>query len=93
MKQEYVFGGVGAVLGSVGTALQVNELLQTISLVITILGGIVSFIIVPIISWRSKAKQDGKISDEELEEAAHILDEGAKKTKEEIEKERNKNDG
>ena len=93
MKQEYVVGGVGAVLGSVGTALQINEILQTISLVLTILGALVSFIIVPILSWYRTAKKDEKISTEELEEAAHILDEGAKKTKETLEKERNRNDG
>ena len=79
MKNEYIFGGIGATLGVVGTVTQVNELLQTISLVITILGAIVSFIVVPLLTWYKNAKKDGKITIEEITEATDKLKEGAEK--------------
>ena len=99
MKNELIAGGVGTGLAVLGTATQLNEVLQTISLIITILGALVSFVVVPLLSWYRNAKKDNKISVEELQEAANILDEGAKKIKEsqtsnkdqreEIKKERN----
>lgn len=45
MKNELIAGGIGTGLGVLGTATQLNEVLQTISLIITILGALVSFVI------------------------------------------------
>lgn len=84
MKQEFIAGGVGATLGVVGTATQLNETLQTISLIVTILGAVVSFIIVPILSWYKNAKKDGKITLDELTDAGEVLKEGLNKTKQSI---------
>lgn len=84
MKNEYIFGGIGAALGVVGTATQVNELLQTISLVITILGAIVSFIVVPLLTWYKNAKKDGKIDRDELNDALGRIADGLDKTKQSI---------
>lgn len=86
MKNEYLLGGVGTALGVVGTATQLNELLQTISLIVTILGAVVSFIIVPIVSWYTKAKKDGKITADEIQEAAETLEDGLEKVNEELKK-------
>lgn len=86
MKNEYIFGGIGATLGVVGTATQVNELLQTISLIITILGAVVSFIVVPLLTWYKGAKKDGKIDKDELNDALGKIAAGIEKTKEEIKK-------
>lgn len=86
MKNEYLLGGIGATLGAVGTATQLNEVLQTISLIVTILGAVVSFIIVPLVSWYAKAKKDGEITAEELADAAETLKEGLEKTNEQIKK-------
>ena len=84
MKQELITGAVGATLGVVGTATQTNEVLQTISLIITIIGAIISMIVVPLLSWYLKAKADGKITPEELKEGAEVLKDGLEKTEKEI---------
>lgn len=86
MKNEYIAGGVGAALGVVGTATQVNETLQTISLIITILGALVSFVVVPLLNWFKSAKKDGKITPDEISEGVETLQEGISKTQETIEK-------
>ena len=81
MKNELIGGGIGTALGVVGTASQTNEVLQTISLVITIIGAIISMIIVPIISWYQKANKDGKITKEEIHEGLDIIVDGVEKLK------------
>lgn len=86
MKNEYIAGGVGAALGVVGTATQINETLQTISLIITILGALVSFVVVPLLNWFKSAKKDGKITEDEISEGVETLQEGISKTQETIEK-------
>ena len=84
MKDELLLGGVGATLGVVGTATQLNDVLQTISLIITILGALISFIVVPLVTWYKNAKKDGKITPDEVKEAAEKLHEGISKTQEAI---------
>ena len=81
MKDELIGGGIGTTLGVVGTATQTNEILQTISLIVTIIGAIISMIIVPIISWYQKAKKDGKITKEEIHEGIDIITDGVDKLK------------
>jgi len=84
MKNELIAGGIGTGLAVLGTATQLNEVLQTISLIITILGAIVSFVVVPLLSWYREAKKDGKISLDEIEGAAETLKGGLDKTKQSI---------
>ena len=84
MKEELIAGGIGTGLAAVGTATQLNEVLQTISLVITILGALVSFVVVPLLSWYRNAKKDGKITADELKDAAEALKDGLDKTKQSI---------
>lgn len=86
MKNEVLLGGAGTALSVVGTALQVNEILQTISLIITIVGGLVSLVAVPLLTWYKNAKKDGKIDAEEAEEGAKTLEEGIKDFSEHIKK-------
>ena len=81
MKNELIAGSVGTSLGVIGTATQTNEILQTISLIVTIIGAIISMIIVPIISWWQKAKKDGKITTEEIHEGIDIISDGVEKLK------------
>ena len=83
---ELLAGLFGTGTCAVGTALQTNEVLQTISLIITILGGIVTLIVLPILNWYHKAKQDGKITPEELVEGAETLKEGLDKLDENLKK-------
>ena len=81
MKNELVTGAVGTTLGIVGTATQTNEILETISLIITICGAIVSFVIVPLLNWYQKAKKDGKITAKEIKEGVETLSNGIEKSK------------
>lgn len=90
MKRELITGSIGTAFGIVGTATQTNEILQTISLIVTIIGAIISMIVVPIMSWHIKAKKDGKITEEEIKEGIETLNDGIEKTKETIDKETHK---
>ena len=74
--KEFIGGLVGGSLGAVGTATQTNEFLQTISLIITIIGAIISMIVVPLVSWYQKAKADDKITKEEIQEGVDIIKNG-----------------
>lgn len=76
MNKEILGGSLGTALSAVGTAIQVDEILKYVSLAITIIGGIISMIIIPILNWYKKSKEDGKISKEELEEGAKIISDG-----------------
>ena len=83
--KEFAGGVIGTSLSAVGTALQVNEVLQTISLIITILGGLVSLVLIPLLNWYRNAKKDGKIDVKELTEAAKIVEDGTNKIKSQVE--------
>lgn len=82
MKDELIVGGAGTAIAALGTATQINEVLQTISLVITILGALISFVVVPLLSWHKNAKKDGKVTKEEFKEGCKSLIEGVRRTKE-----------
>ena len=91
MKSELITGAVGTSISAVGTGLQTNDVLQTISLVITIIGGIITFIVVPLVNWYSKAKQDGKIDKEELKDGVNIIIDGSQEIKDAIDEKRKDN--
>lgn len=84
MKNEMLVGTIGSTLGVVGTATQTNEVLETISLVITVLGALVSFVVVPLLNWYRSAKKDGKITLDEIQKGAETLEDGMRKTEEKI---------
>lgn len=86
MKQELLSGTIGTTLSIIGTAMQTNEILETISLVITIIGGVITFIVVPILNWYRHAKKDGKIDAGEIKEGLGIIVDGSERVKEEIDK-------
>lgn len=81
MKDNIIYGSIGTVLSAIGTGLQTNEILETISLIITIIGGIITFIITPLISWYNKSKVDDKINIDEVQEAIKIIADGSEKIK------------
>ena len=58
--------------------------LETISLIITIIGGIFTFIITPLISWYNKSKTDNKIDTNEVQEAIKIITNGSEKIKDQV---------
>ena len=84
MKDNLIYGSIGTVLSAIGTGLQTNEVLETISLIITIIGGIITFIITPLISWYNKSKADDKIDTNEIQEAIKIISHGSEKIKEQV---------
>ena len=90
MEKELIGGAIGTGLSAVGTATQTNDVLQTISLVITILGGLITFIIVPLITWYQQAKKDGKITRDEVEQAKDIVVNGSKEIKDKVEQGKDK---
>ena len=77
MNIKEFFGGLlGTSLSAVGTAIQTQEVLQIISLIITIVGGIISLIVIPILNWYKNAKKDGKITVDEIIDGANTLKDG-----------------
>lgn len=79
----------GNSLAVLGTATQTNEILQIISTVITILGGIITLIVIPFLNWYKKAKKDGKIEVSEIIDGAKTVNDGIDKLKEKIKEEEN----
>ena len=89
-----LIGTCGTALSFIGAATQTNEILQDISLVITIIGGLITFIILPLLNWYQKSKQDGKIDKDELKDGIDIIVDGTEKIKDEIDKkDNNKKEG
>ena len=86
MKYEYAAGTIGTSLSVVGTIAQTNEVLQMISIIITIVGALVSFVLVPILNWYRNAKKDGKITPDEIEEGLNIAADGINKVVDEAKK-------
>ncbi|MBQ7802982.1 hypothetical protein IJ380_03975, partial [Candidatus Saccharibacteria bacterium] len=74
MKTEstgYVMNGIGIIF----SAIQTNEILSIISWAITILASVVS-LAYTFYKWYKKAKADGKIDPDELEEGIEIAKDG-----------------
>ena len=79
MRNEYIASAFGTAVSATGTALQPNDVLQTISLVVTIIGGLITAGSM-LYMWWKKAKEDGKITKDEIAEGVEIV----KKTTEDI---------
>lgn len=79
---------IGVASSAAGTALAVqfdlNEILQTVSLILTILGALWSLLILPLITKYRKAKEDGKVTADEVVEMIDTAADGIKKVNEEI---------
>ena len=88
MNYKYLIGSlVGNALSCVGVALTDTQL-QTaesiVSIVCAVTGVLMTItfsIILPLIRWYNKAKKDGKITSEEVQEGLEILDDGIKDLK------------
>ena len=75
-NKEFLGGIFGTVLSATGTAMQPSEVLQIISLIITIVGGLITLIIIPLWTWWHKAKADGKITEDEVKEGLETAQQG-----------------
>ncbi|MBR3917174.1 MAG: hypothetical protein IKJ59_00355 [Clostridia bacterium] len=79
----------GAIIGTstsvIGTAMQTSEVLQIISLVLTILGSVIT-ISMAVWNWWKKANADGKIDKEEVDEVIKIIGDGVDDIKDKTQK-------
>ena len=91
MNKEVVGGMIGTGVTAVGTGLQTNEILQAISIVLTIIGSIIT-ITMALTNWWKNAKKDGKITKEEINEGVGIIVDGANKLKDKIKDKEEHND-
>ena len=88
MNYKYLIGSlIGNGLSVAGVALTETQL-QTaesiVAIICMVLGLLITItcsIILPLIKWWKKAKEDGKITAEEIQEAQDILEEGMKDLK------------
>ena len=90
MNKEVVGGIVGTGVTAVGTGLQTNEVLQAISIILTIIGTLIT-IAMALTNWWKNAKKDGKITKDEIKDGIDIIVGGVNeikdKTKDKEEKE------
>lgn len=78
MNKETLGGVGGIMISALGTGIQTNELLQTISLILTIIGTVIT-IVMALLNWWNRSKKDGKITSEEMEEGVGIVMGGAER--------------
>ena len=83
---DKIVGVIGTTFTAVATAGTTNEILETIYLIITILGAIMTFIVMPVFNKIKKAKQDGKITTDEVIDIADTAVKGGEKVVDEIKK-------
>lgn len=83
MNKELIAGVAGTALTAAGTA-STNEVLETISLILTIIGAVITLIVVPLLNWYNRVKADGKITKEEIKEGIEIISEGTKEVADKI---------
>ena len=93
INETTVCGVIGTTVGAVGAGLSVTEVQAIVSIIITVLGFIISVLVplgIRIYKWYKKAKEDGKIDKEELQEGLNIVQNGLNEIKETKENEQNK---
>ena len=86
MRDELLVGTAGTALSAVGTAMQTEQTLRIIALIVTIAGAILTYVIMPLINWYLKAKKDGKIDANEIKEGVDIVASGSEHVKDAIDK-------
>ena len=94
MKDFKLLGGLfGTSLSASSIALSSAELDHIVSIVCAVIGVIIVIItsvIIPLVQWRKKAKADGVITKEELEEAGKIISNGVEDVKNAVDNVKNK---
>ena len=94
MKDVKLIGGLfGTSLSASSVAFSSAELDHIVSIVCAVLGVvivIITSVIIPLIQWHKKAKEDGQITKEELEDAGQIISNGVKDVKTSVENTKNR---
>lgn len=92
LDYEAIKGGVaGTVLSAVGAGMSVTDLQAIISIVATVIGLIITImtgVVIPLIKKYKAAKEDGKITTDEVLDLVETATDGLNKVKEEITKEK-----
>lgn len=85
MDDKLMYGVIGTVVGATGAGLSVTELQAIISIIVTVLGFCISVLaplIIKLVKKIKKAREDGKIDKEELDDiletGKEIIDETGK---------------
>lgn len=85
MDDKLMYGVIGTAVGATGAGLSVTELQAIISIIITVLGFCISVLaplVIKLVKKIKKAKEDGKIDKEELDDiletGKEIIDETGK---------------
>ena len=89
MKTKLIGGIVGTAISSMGLVISTEQLEQIVSIVCSVIGVIIviaTSIVIPLIQWHKKAKADGKITQEELDEAQQIISNGVNDVKDTLDK-------
>ena len=92
-NNNIIYGVLGTSVSTVGTALSVTELQAIISIIVTILGFLISVVLPLIIKLYSKikeAKKDGEITQDEIDDIQATLQEGSEEIKDFIDKNKKK---
>ena len=87
MNKETLGGVGGIMISALGTGIQTNELLQTISLVLTIVGTVIT-IAMALLNWWNRSKKDGKIDKGEAKEGLDIVMGGVEQIQEALDKDK-----
>ena len=87
MNKETLGGVGGIMISALGTGIQTNELLQTISLILTIIGTVIT-IVMALLNWWHRSKKDGKIDKEEAKEGLDIVMGGVGQIQEALDKDK-----
>ena len=77
--KDYTLGAVGSAASWICTIAQTNEIFQFAMLILSILSTLFT-IAFTIYKWYNKAKEDGKITKEEIEDLADDISEALGKT-------------
>lgn len=88
MKEDLIVMGSSAIIQTICGITQTNEVFQRIQIIVAIISGVMAGIyygskfLIKLVKWFKKAKKDGKITVDELDELDNIVD--TIKPKEEI---------
>lgn len=89
MENKNIGANICSAISFVLTAAQTNDIMQLIMLILSIISVIVS-ISFTLYKWLKEAKKDGKITQEEIDEAINIVASGIEKINEEVKQHDNK---
>ena len=85
IKETTIMGIASTCLSAIGASISVNELQAIISIIVTVAGfllGVVLPWVIKIVKTIRKAKEDGKITEEEKDEIISVIGEAGKEIKE-----------